>query len=388
MAAIYTRDGVKWRVQWRHAGRQYVRTFVSERHARTWAARLEVLGHEEALSLLAKPELVPPPDLPTVARALDEHITNLTGIEEGTRRRYRALARNHIEPDLGNLPVDLLTYVRAASWVNDLTRRGLSPKTIRNVHSLLSATLTTAVREGHVKENVVKGLRLPQDHGEEMVFLDADEVQRFVSLAPDHWKPLIATLFASGLRFGEATALQVRDVDLARGTLRVRQAWKHTAGQGHRLGPPKSPKAQRTIGIPVAVRAVIARLIEGRGPHEFVFTNTHGGPVRHASFHSHVWTPLVHEFAGDTRHATGLTGRRRWRWDEDGHGKRPRIHDARHTYAALAIAYQGISPKALQAHMGHESIQTTLDTYGHLYPAERDKLAAVVEVDLDLIAIE
>ena len=47
---------------------------------------------------------------------------------------------------------------------------------------------------------------------------------------------------------------------------------------------------------------------------------------------------------------------------------------AQHTCAALLIA-QGAHPKAIQAHLGHSSIQVTLDLYGHLYPDEMDRLA-------------
>lgn len=371
-----TREGLRHRVQWRHGGRQHVRSFLTREAAEKWMQRLDILGHAEALALLDKPP--PPPDLPTVSQAVSKHIADLTGITDGTRRRYTQLQRNHIDPHLGDLPLDLLTYSRAAQWVNGLEKSGLLSKTIRNIHSLLSASVRTAVREGHVPENVVKGLRLPRSVKEEMIFLDVDEMLQFVGLVPPRWQPLVGTLFATGMRFGEATGLQVQHVNIARGEIRIMQAWKATSGSGHELGPPKSHRSIRTIGIPDSVGGALEGLMHRRGPRDWLFTNSHGGPVRHGSFHSHVWTPVVHEFAGDTRHETGVTGRRRWRWDKDGPGKRPRIHDARHTYAALAIATKGISPKALQAQLGHETITTTLDTYGHLYPAERDALAEVV----------
>ena len=51
-----------------------------------------------------------------------------------------------------------------------------------------------------------------------------------------------------------------------------------------------------------------------------------------------------------------------------------RIHDMRHTCAALLIA-QGAHPKAIQIHLGHSSIQVTMDRYGHLFPNEWDRLA-------------
>jgi integrase len=51
-----------------------------------------------------------------------------------------------------------------------------------------------------------------------------------------------------------------------------------------------------------------------------------------------------------------------------------RFHDLRHTCAALLIA-QGAHPKAIQAHLGHSSIQVTMDRYGHLFPDALEQLA-------------
>jgi len=55
-----------------------------------------------------------------------------------------------------------------------------------------------------------------------------------------------------------------------------------------------------------------------------------------------------------------------------------RIHDLRHTCAALLIA-QGAHPKAIQAQLGHSSIQVTLDLYGHLFPDDMDRLASQLD---------
>jgi integrase len=55
-----------------------------------------------------------------------------------------------------------------------------------------------------------------------------------------------------------------------------------------------------------------------------------------------------------------------------------RIHDLRHTAASLLIA-QGAHPKMIQAHLGHASITTTLDRYGHLFPDDMDRLADALD---------
>jgi len=51
-----------------------------------------------------------------------------------------------------------------------------------------------------------------------------------------------------------------------------------------------------------------------------------------------------------------------------------RIHDLRHTCAALLIA-EGAHPKAIQEHLGHSSITVTMDIYGHLFPSQMEELA-------------
>jgi integrase len=89
-------------------------------------------------------------------------------------------------------------------------------------------------------------------------------------------------------------------------------------------------------------------------PRAFVFQAPKGGPLRHQNFHKRVWLPAV-EAAGIR---SGF-----------------RIHDLRHTCAALLIS-QGAHIKAVQNHLGHSSIQVTLDHYGHLYEADLEQLAA------------
>jgi integrase len=90
-----------------------------------------------------------------------------------------------------------------------------------------------------------------------------------------------------------------------------------------------------------------------RERESLVFKGPQGGPLRHSNFRGRVWLPAVE--------AASLP--------ED-----LRIHDLRHTCAALLVA-QGAHPKAIQAHLGHSSIQVTLDLYGHIFPDEMDRLA-------------
>jgi integrase len=96
-------------------------------------------------------------------------------------------------------------------------------------------------------------------------------------------------------------------------------------------------------------------------PHDsdgFVFIAAKGGPLRHNNFYQRVFCPALAR--------AGLPAQ-------------VRFHDLRHTCAALLIA-QGAHPKAIQAHLGHSSIQVTMDRYGHLFLDALEHLADRLDV--------
>lgn len=348
-------------------------TFTTLTQAQRWKALLDQVGPSAALDAIAQPAAA---TARTVAEQVAHHIDQLTGVTEGTRADYRSYLARDIGPHLGAIPLPLLDRPAVAAWVNALAARGLSAKSIRNRHSLLSAALTTASRQGLITgEPPSKGMRMPKDSHErkEMVMLNRDEFATLLAAMDPFWHPLCITLVATGIRWGEATALTVGDVDLDQGTARIRQAWKHTDGHGHVLGPPKSSKSRRTIELEPGVAALLRSLIAGRPPTALVFVNRQRNPIRQSSFHDNPWTPAVRALAGDTATKHRTPGRSRVEWTQ-GDGKRPRPHDLRHTYASWAIA-SGQPMAVIQRSMGHESITTTIDTYGHLERAQYRALA-------------
>ena len=373
---------VSYRVRFRHAGRNRAETFTTEDDAIKWRALLDAVGPAKALAALDAPLTT---NLRTVSDQVANHIAHLTGVTDGTRARYSDYLRRAIEPHpIGTTPLHLLERDTIAAWVNAMAREGKAAKTIRNHHSLLSAALTSAVRAQLIPTNFAEGIRIatPEDEGEEMVTLTLTELWTFINATPEHWRPMVMFLFGTGVRFGEASALQVGDVDLDAGQARIRRAWKHTNGHGHVLGKPKSRRSVRTIVFGRDVGAAIAPLLAGRAATAFLFTNTRGGPVRRTNFAEQAWDVALHEFAGDTKTVTPTKGRPHVEWDA-GPGKRPTPHDARHTYASLQIL-RGASDAFLQRQLGHESITTTINTYTHLRTEDLRVLADVIDVPLEL----
>jgi integrase len=166
------------------------------------------------------------------------------------------------------------------------------------------------------------------------------------------WRLLILLLAYTGLRWGEATALRVCDIDFARRRIDVRRAFSDVGGRIV-LGTLKSHQS-RTVPVPQFIATEIAAAVTARRPDDLIFIMPSGSVVRLSNWRGAVFLPA--------RNRAGLSDRFR-------------IHDLRHTAASLMIQ-AGYPPKMLQEIMGHASITTTLDLYGHLYPGEMDRYAA------------
>ena len=133
---------------------------------------------------------------------------------------------------LGSTPLPAVTRQMVQLWVRDLGRKPLAPKTVANHHGILAAAMSAAVDDRVIASNPCRNVSLPRadTHTDELgVYLTAQEVERLVALmTPDMFKPIVTLLVRTGLRWGEASALRVSDVNLLASppTLRVSRAWQ------------------------------------------------------------------------------------------------------------------------------------------------------------------
>lgn len=284
----------------------------------------------------------------TVAEFLDRHIKGLSGVEKKTVTEYTRYATADIGPILGVIPITSLTREDVAGWINAMRDAGAAGGTIQNKSGFLSGALNKAVADGQLSANPCVGIRLPRTEEREMVFLEPDEFQILKSYFSDYYKPLVEFLVSSGARASEALALKPSDVDRANGTVRIVRAWKKD-GPRYYIGPPKTHKSRRTINVP---KVVLEQLDYS---DEWLFVGSNGGPVRLYSWRSNVWVKTrAKAMAKDGNNPDKLVLE-----------KQPRIHDLRHTCASWMIR-AGIPLPVVQAHLGHESIKTTVDLYGHV----------------------
>lgn len=361
------RDGtIAYAVLYTIDGRQSSLPFEDPKAAEAFRAAVNAHGPTRALEMHgidSRPRRRDSNAGMTVAEWVTHHIDHLTGVDPRTVEDYRSYLRTDIGPGVGAIPLTQLSRDDVRRWVQALERSGASAKTIANKHALLSTALSSAVTAGRIGANPAAGTRLPRGERQEMVFLTHEDFDTLLAEIPDHWQPLVLFLVASGCRWGEATALKPGDVDRKRNTVRISKAWRRGGG-GYRIGLPKTRRSVRTINVPATV------LDKLNYTGEWLFTNPGrgnravGGPVRAPNFRANVWWPAI---------------KRAWpEVDDQGNPianpLRPRIHDLRHTAASWFIQ-DGKPLPAIQQHLGHESIKTTVDVYGHLDRRSGEDLA-------------
>lgn len=343
-----------WKVRFRYGGKQTSETFGDKRSADRFAQLLDALGPQGALDQLYAGEQAD--TVPTLDKLAAEHIELLTGIEEGTRKTYTRLWARTWHPLLGHVPANRLTRDDVARAVNELGLR-YSRKSLENQRGLLSGVCGRAVELGYATKNHAKGIRLPRGQeadAVEMRIITPAEFAGVIELVHPHYRPMVRFLYGTGCRWGEAVALQVQDVQLP--NVRIRRALKWSPDNERRVGATKTTRSNRTVVVGDVMLEDLRALTEGRAGDELVFTAPRGGAVLHRTFWSRVWLPAV----------THLT-------------PRPRIHDLRHSHASVLLG-AGVPIHVVQARLGHESIQTTVDTYSHLLPDAQLAAAAAAEL--------
>jgi integrase len=344
------KDGTTtWRVRYRLAGKQSSLTFygkAAKADAADFCRVLDAVGPARAVAYLNETNGTEPcqPDL-TLDQWAERHIDTLTGVTQGTRDDYRKVYARTWSPIIGSLPITLVTRDEVARGVNELSAR-YADKSVANAHGLLAAMMKAAVRDDLIEKSPCADIRLPrrtEHETAEMRFLTQAEFDDLLHAIPTHWQPLILCLVGTGVRWGEASALTVGDVDLAVGAVRVTKSIQ----RGTRtVGPPKTRKSRRTITLPPRVTDALAPIVTGRPRTSPLFVGPKGAPLHHRNFWSDVWRPAV---------------------ERAGLHPRPRIHDLRHTHTAWLVA-ANIPLPVIQSRLGHESITTTIDCYGHLLP--------------------
>jgi integrase len=331
-------------------------------------------SHEEAEaalpSLLRDSVQAPAPASPPLSlhRFIEMWLSSLLGrgLRPTTIACYRTALEAHVLPRLGRVPLARLS----ALHLNDLYARllvdgrvdgrgGLSPRSVRLVHSIVRKALADAVRWGNVGENVA--LRADPPRVQQTLAMrtwSAAQLREFLASVGQHpLRVCFWVLATTGMRRGEALGLRWCDVDLERGRLSIVQTLVQVPGGVH-FSQPKTARSRRVIALDETTVQVLREHQElhsaqGLGG-ELVFARADGSPL------------LPHSVSKAFRAATVAAGL-----------PRVRLHDLRHTHASLGLQ-AGLHPKVISERLGHSTVAITLDTYSHVVPALDEQAAETI----------
>jgi len=300
-------------------------------------------------------------------------------IKPTTATRYKGLLKLHLLPFFGWKPIEAITRDDVKRFFSELALKPVSPKSknpekidperktlaansLQNALICLRVIFQSAVEDGLIAQNPASkiGRFLPKDGKKfEAVFLSCDELECFLgsvqALSPEYY-PLFLTFARTGIRLGEALALQWGDIQFGQDEsdsnrcLWIRR--NYTAG---RFVTPKSGKSRRVdmsrrlreVLLELREQRLLDAMLKGDSPilEDLVFRSSSGGALDPANLNKRVLLPAI-------QHA-GL--------------RRFGIHSLRHTVASLLIA-GGASLAYVKEQLGHSTIAVTVDLYGHLVP--------------------
>jgi len=230
-------------------------------------------------------------------------------------------------------------------WVSDLDADGYAPATIRKAYQLLGRICNDAVNGGLIAATPCRDVTLPKIEDTEKRFLTPSEITHLADTINPRYRALVITAAYTGCRVGELIALDVDCYQPEKRIIRIERSLAEV--RGHlRFGQPKTAAARRAVTLSTWLPQVIDRHLADYppGPDGLLFTAPEGGPIRRNAFRARVWLPAVADSVGEPM----------------------RFHDLRHSHVALLIA-EGAHPAVIASRLGHTSVKTVLDVYGHLY---------------------
>jgi len=283
--------------------------------------------------------------------------------------------RVHVAPAWEDRRISEIRPTEVEKWVTQL-RKGTapsrrkrssyagnkaSPTTVLRALSVLAGILDDAVRDGRLHRNPARKLtNLPRKAPKESRrYLTHQEVLALSTSAPDQTRRvLLAVLCFTGLRWGEAIALRVRDVNMLKKRFNVNRTATEVEGRIH-VTPPKNWE-KRAVPFPTLLADAIARACEGKDRDDLLFGTGREGflPRPDTANGRYSWFLTALRTAG-IDHLT--------------------LHDLRHTAASLAVS-AGANVKVLQLMFGHKSAAMTLDIYADLFDDDLNAVAEKVNV--------
>lgn len=274
-----------------------------------------------------------------------------TRLKENTLETKKYLMELKIAPFFNKLKLSEITPNTIRAWqrkilqyTNEKTGKKYSQTYIKTMNNQLVAIFNYAVRFYNLKENPChKAGSIGKKNADEMNIWSIEEFKKFIS-SEKLINPIAKTgfqiLFWTGLRIGELLALTREDIDLEKKTLRVNKSYQRLKGRDI-ITTPKTPRSNRIIEISDNLANVLENYFE---------------KLYDLKKKDRIFPCTKYLFEHEIKRIAKAENM-----------ESIRLHDLRHSHASLLI-HLGVNPVLISKRLGHEKVETTLNTYSHIYP--------------------
>lgn len=321
-----------------------------------------------------------PPVVVTVADIVDTWFElKKREVTANSAAGYEAAIRLHLLPALGTRPAGELTHDEIQNTVNGWEDAGIGAQTINRCMLVLRGALGRQVRQGALPFNPASEIVKPSPKKRrELTIWTPAQAARFLEAADkDPLGPFWRFTLLEGMRRGEALGLRWADIqwgkDEATAVAFIRQtvvADLSKGGQALVQPRAKTRASERAVDLTLpTVQALKAHRDRQRFLRQtagevwqdsgLIVTNTLGGPLNPSNVKAHRERLIA------TAKVPPIT-----------------THDLRHIAATVMLA-AGTSPALVSRKIGHSSIQTTVDTYGHVMVSDQAAANAAMTAYLD-----
>ena len=300
---------------------------------------------------------------------LNEYTSNLKPL---TVKQYTTYINNRIVKNMGSVKLTRLDTPIIQRFYNQLTKEGLSPVTIKNIHSILHSMLETAVEVGYMRTNPSNVCRLPKPEKKQIKPLENADISKLLeALKGDKYESLYTVDLFTGLRQGELLGLTWDCIDFKKGTMYIYRQLQFNKGSYY-FTSLKNGKT-RTIALAPYVLNILRNQkawqaecqLKSYGmwnnKDDLVFTNELGGHLTQNYTYRHFKKIVSSIGIPDAR-----------------------LHDLRHTFAVSSLQ-SGNDVKTVQEALGHHTAAFTLDVYGHVTEEMRKASADRLETFINSV---
>ena len=323
----------------------------------------------------------------TVNNVFDTWCDLKRGLKDNTFQNYTYMYNNYVRDSFGKKKIADIKKSDVKRFYNTLAdERILSISTINTIHNVLHQVFDLAVDDNFIRTNPTDKMlkELKQAHNfeiKERKALTADEQRLFLSFLKrtpkyNHWYPLFAVMFGTGLRIGELTGLRWCDIDLDEGVVDINHTLVYySTGKGKKckfaVNTPKTKKGYRKIPMMDFVKEAfhlekayqeetgITCQVTVDCYTDFIFVNRFGG-VQHYGTVNKTIRRIIRDYNDEAL------------LKEENPVLIPNFscHNLRHTFATR-LCEADMNLKVIQSVMGHKEINTTLEIYTHVTEAKK-----------------